>query len=64
MGISPTDGESSSDDQDRLTVWAERSDLVLARAALDGLGDLAAARLLDDDELDQALVTCSGLSRQ
>lgn len=60
MGLSPTDGESSSDDQDRLTEWAERSNLLLARAALDGLVDLAAGRLLDDGELDQALVVMKG----
>lgn len=34
---------------------AEHSGLVLVQAALEGLEDLAAGRLLDDSELDQAL---------
>ena len=34
---------------------AEHAGLVLAQAALDGLDDLAAGRVLDEAELDQAL---------
>lgn len=36
---------------------AEHAGLVLVQAAVEGLEDLAAGRLLDDSELDQALST-------
>ncbi|MEO3711468.1 hypothetical protein [Roseateles flavus] len=55
MSPRPTDRASDIEAQDQLTELDELGGWVLAKAALDGLADMAEGRLVEDGELEKAL---------
>ena len=55
MNSRPTYRASDNEAKDQLTELSEYAGSVLAQAALEGLADMAEGRLVDGDELDQAL---------
>ncbi len=55
MSSRPTDRASDIEAQDQLTELDELGGWVLAKAALDGLADMAEGRLVEDGELEKAL---------
>ena len=63
MSLRARDGMPSSEAQAGFSkLGAEHAQWVLAQAAIEGLEDLAAGRMLDEAELDEALA--GTLSRQ